>query len=441
MRHDLSMRHPFVVLALGLSVVSSFGRSAAANPIPAFPGAEGPGMYAVGGRGGRVIVVDSLADAGSGSLREAVRATGPRTIVFRVSGTIELTDPLVIEHPYITIAGHTAPGDGVTIKGSLRVSAADVVIRHVRCRAVAGDAISVVGAQQVVIDHCSVSWGDDEVLSVTDGSDDVSVQWSIISEGLNHGDHSYGSLIRGRNGQRVAFHHNLYAHHAGRSPRPGNYVVHTADPVGLHFDFRNNVVYDWGGRYAGYNADGDRRSITRMNFVANYYKAGPSSHGAMAFRETAAHARAWFADNMMNGARPDDPWALVAFRNFATEERAAYKLPGPLDMPLVATSNAATAFRNVLAHAGASRPRRDAVDERIIADVHNGTGRVIDRQSDVGGWPPLATVPAPHDADRDGMPDAWEVAQGLDPNDGSDGSRTGDAGYTNLERYLDELAQ
>jgi hypothetical protein len=436
-----SMRRPFFVLAVGLSIAWSFDRSAVAGPIPAFPGADGPGMYAVGGRGGRVIMVDNLEDAGPGSLRQAVRATGPRTVVFRVSGTIELTSPLVIEHPYLTIAGQTAPGDGVTIKGSLHVAAAHVIIRHVRCRAVAGDAISVVGAQQVVIDHCSVSWGDDEVLSVTDGSDAVSVQWSIISEGLNHSDHSYGSLIRGRNGQRVAFHHNLYAHHAGRSPRPGNYVVYTTDPIGLHFDFRNNVVYDWGGRYAGYNADGDRRSITRMNFVANYYKTGPSSRGAMAFRETATHARAWFADNMMNGVRPDDPWALVAFPGFDPEDLAAYKLAKPVNMPSVATSDAATAFRNVLAHAGASRPRRDAVDDRIIADVRDGTGRIIDRQSDVGGWPPLATIPAPRDADRDGMSDAWEVAHGLDPNDRTDGARTGRPGYTNLERYLEELAR
>jgi pectate lyase len=348
---------------------------------------------------------------------------------------------VIVDHPYVTIAGQTAPGDGIIVKGSLHIATDHVVVRHLRCRAMAGDAISVVGARHVMVDHCSASWGDDEVLSVTDGSDSVTVQWCIISEGLNHSDHGYGSLIRGRNGQRIAYHHNLYAHNAGRSPRPGNYIAHTADPVGLRFDFRNNVIYDWGGRYAGYNADSTRQSVTRMNFVANYYQPGPSSWGAMAFRESATYARGWFAENRMNGALPTDPWQLVTFRGFSAAEVAAYKLSAAIDMPSITTSDAATAFQNVLAHAGASRPGRDAVDLRIVTDVRNRTGGVIEHQTDVGGWPQLAAAPAQPDTDRDGMPDAWELAHHLDPTDRSDGVRTSHTGYTNLERYLHELAR
>lgn len=430
--------------SLGL-LISVFGfplRATADSSPLAFPGAEGAGRHSVGGRGGRVIEVTSLADSGPGSLRAALSASGRRTVVFRIGGTIEAATPLVIREPYVTVAGQTAPGDGVTLKGTLLVEADHVIVRHLRCRAVKDDALSISRARDVIVDHCSASWGDDEVLSVTGSPDRVTVQWSIISESLNHAGHGYASLIRGSAGATVTFHHNLFAHHAGRSPRPGNYKVHTDDPKGLIFDFRNNVVYNWGGRYAGYNADGIEQSITRMNFVGNYYRSGPDSFAGMAFRESATYGEAWFADNMMDGTLSEDPWSLVGFRGFGGTQLRRYKRAAPIPTPPVETEGAKSAFLRVLAHAGASKPQRDVVDRRIVANVRSRGGRIIERQGDVGGWPSYAvTTTDVRDFDQDGMADLWEREHGLNPEDPSDGPIDADGdGLTNLEDYLAELA-
>ncbi len=442
--------------AFALAVSAAAWAAGPAKQTPAFPGAEGFGAFAVGGRGGKVYEVTNLNDRGPGSLRAAVEAKGPRVVVFRVSGNVELKSTLAIRNPYITIAGQTAPGDGICLKNrALSIAADHVIVRFIRCRPgdnarAESDAISISSGRDIIVDHCSASWSVDETLSASSsrGLGNVTVQWCIISESLNDsihhkGAHGYGSLIRGGWGNGYTFHHNLYAHHSARLPRPGNYNNRTRDPKGFILDFRNNVVYNWGGSAAGYNADGSNGtdSITKMNFIGNYYKSGANSRGALAFSESSRSARAYFAGNSMNGTRPRDPWSLVTFRGFSAGQLERYRQSEPVPVPPVRTDDAATAYRRVLAGAGAALPKRDAVDARVVSDVENGTGRIINDEQDAGGWPALKSGEPPDDADHDGMPDKWEKARNLDPKDPSDGAddRDGD-GYTNIEEYINALA-
>jgi len=433
---------------LCLFVLFGFNNVWADPPVvPAFPGAEGFGRYSVGGRGGTIYEVTNLDNSGPGSLREAVDASGPRTVIFRVSGTIELLSRLIVDDPYITIAGQTAPGDGICLKNyAFQIKADHVIVRYMRFRPgnnmAVEDAVWVARGRNIIIDHCSVSWGGDETLSVaTDANDlgNVTIQWSMITESLNWLDHGYGSLVRGCYGNGYTFHHNLYAHHHGRSPRPGNYNSYTVDPCGLIFDFRNNVIYNWDGSYAGYNADADDK-ITKMNFVGNYYIEGPNSSGDDAFREECTASRAYFSDNWMNYGHPSDPWSLVRFDGFTYSEILAYKQSSPIPVAAVYTDDAETAYSWVLVDAGASFPERDSVDERVINDVIDGTGSIINDEDEVGGWPVLEPNTPPVDTDHDGMPDDWELAYCLDPNDSNDSSndRDGD-GYTNIEEYINWL--
>lgn len=450
-------------------------RTAAEPCLSAFPGAEGAGAGAKGGRGGAVFPVTTLDDyvpgeeaAIPGSLRAACDAQGPRTVVFRVSGTITLKTSLDIRRPFITIAGQTAPGDGICLKDyGLTIGTDDVVVRHLRVRPGHGagkavDSISVWRGRNIILDHCSASWSVDETLSVTRNEggeptpspDDVTVQWCMITESLDKsvhakGRHSCGSLLRGSYGAKYSFHHNIYAHHNGRSPRPGNYIGRDEDPKGLLFDFRNNVVYNWGS-YAGRNLD--PHSVTIANFVGNSYVTGPNSSEPVAFRQYCTFGSSYFHDNWMNGKCPEDAWNLVAFPDFGSglrkldyfknapvwtdERKAAFKRAVPVSMAPVTTAPAATAFEQVLAGAGADLPARDAVDRRIIEEIKTGAGRIIDDETSVGGWPELRSAPAPSDSDNDGMPDVWELRHGLDhaaPDNNADPD--GD-GYTNLEECL-----
>jgi len=423
-----------------------------ADSLPAFPGAEGFGMYSIGGRGGTIYEVTNLNNSGTGSLRAAVEASGPRIVIFRVSGTIALQSRLKISNPYITIAGQTAPGDGICLKDyGFQVSADNVIVRYIRFRLGDNtlqevDSVWIERGRNIILDHCSASWSVDEALSTSaqpNVLDNVTVQWCMITESLNcsiheKDCHGYGSLIRGGWGNGCTYHHNLYAHHRGRSPRPGNYNSYTIDPTGWIFDFRNNVVYNWGGSYAGYNADSD--SITKMNFVGNYYVQGPNSTGDDAFREQCTYSSAYFSDNWMNSVCPSNPWDLVRFDGFTEGQILAYKQSSPVPVESVDTDDAETAYWLVLADAGASFPVRDAVDERIINDVLDGMGCIIDDEDEVGGWPTLNSTDAPIDSDNDGMPDEWEFALCLDPSDSSDRNddRNGD-GYTNIEEYINWL--
>lgn len=458
-------------LALGAAALGLLGGCAQApapagvrsglppSALPAFPGAEGAGRFALGGRGGRVYTVTTLADGGPGSLREAVEAAGPRTVVFAVAGTIALTRPLVVRHGRLTIAGQTAPGEGITLRDQpFEIAADDVVLRFIRSRLgdatrVDGDAIGIVAGRRIIVDHVSASWSTDEALSVSArfdtparSFDEVTVQWSLISESLNRSAgkpagtaHGFGTLLRAARGARVSMHHNLWAHHLDRMPRPGNWLPPAVDPEGPRFDFRNNVFYDWGGTRAGYNLD--RATRSRYNFVANSYRRGPSSRGALAFEESSPLAQAWFEGNAMDGVLPADPWSLVRAhpQHLGTGLPAGYRLAAPLEVGPVTTEDALTAEVRVLVHAGASRTR-DAVDHRVVAQVRARSGGLIDSPAEVGGWPVLAGGPVPADSDGDGLPDAWERAAGLDPQDAADGARADPAsGYTHLERYLDSL--
>lgn len=420
----------------------------------AFPGAEGAGRLSAGGRGGRVIKVVNLNDSGPGSLRAAVEAVGPRIVVFEVSGTIALESALRISQPRITIAGQTAPGDGITLKNhELIVAADDVVVRYLRSRLgdegrAESDAIWVRSGRRIILDHVSASWSVDEALSVNngfrrpeDGFYDVTVQWSIIAESLNDslhvkGPHGYGSLIAGGYGTRISFHHNLWAHHQGRNPRPGNPVPPDRDPVGAFHDYRSNVFYDWGGAHAGYNADtGPKASRVHYNFVDNTYLQGPASTGRVMFNESNELARAWFAGNTMNGELPSDPWIFVSGKS-----TGEWRLSGPVDVAPVAADPSIRAYQRVLNESGASLAR-DAVDQRVVRSVRDRSGGLIDSQKEVGGWPLLKSLPAPQDSDSDGMPDAWEVSHHLNPSTDDSAQNVDGDGYTNIEVYLNELAR
>ncbi|MBN1480704.1 T9SS type A sorting domain-containing protein [candidate division KSB1 bacterium] len=414
---------------------------------PAFPGAEGSGRFASGGRGGSVYEVTTLSNSGPGSLVDAVRS-GNRSIVFRVSGTIELGSVILTPKSNTTIAGQTAPGDGICIKGRIRVNASNIIIRYIRVRVDAGaansdgDAIDISGGTNIIIDHVSASYARDEGISCQPESDMVTVQWCIISEGLTFENHSYGSLIRGDYGDQKTYHHNLYAHNWGRLPRPGNYTDVTDDPEGLYLDFCNNVIYNWQGSRPGYNDDSN--TMSRYNFIGNVYIRGPESSPSTIFRENGVHCIGYFENNSMNGIVPADPWSLVSFRSgYTAEQIAAYKARSALiEMEPVTTTSPEQAKTDVLVSAGASLPKRDTIDTRIVNDVLNRTGHSIATVAEQpeGGWPALNSLPAPDDNDHDGMPDDWEQTNGLNPNDPEDRNNIGQDGYTMLEVYLNSLA-
>lgn len=440
------------ITLIGVTLGAHPVRAQASAPSPvAFPGAEGAGRTSLGGRGGRVLRVTNLNDSGPGSLRAAVQADGPRTVIFDIGGTIRLASPLTIRRGRITLAGQTAPGGGITVRDYPLVAAADdIVIRHIRSRLgdesrTESDAVSIERGRRVILDHVSASWSVDETLSVGSRYDppehgiyDVTVQWSVIAESLNasghaKGEHGYGSLVRGGHGARMTFHHNLWAAHRARMPRPGNYNPPSVDPEGPRFEFRENVFHDWGGSHSGYNADTE--SLSAYAFIGNVYIPGPDSAGRWAFEESNPLARAWFEGNAMHGAVPADAWSLVK-----DSDRPNYRMAARPDWAEPATGTAAEVEAAVLAHAGAGRVR-DAVDERIIAGVRARSLRIIDSPSQVGGWPVLEAGTPWVDGDGDGMPDSWERANGLNPADATDGpaDRNGD-GWTNLEDWLNSLA-
>lgn len=430
---------------VGLAWLLSLAAAQAPDLPPAFPGAEGFGARTPGGRGGRVLIVRTLDDAGPGSLREALTAKGPRIVVFRTAGLITLGSSIEIAEPYLTIAGQTAPGDGVCIRGSgVVIRTHDVVVRHLRFRpgdtaATEVDGLSIGGgAHDVVVDHCSAGWSTDEALSLAGDARDVTVQWSLVAEALNRsvhhkGAHGYGSLMRARGG--VTLHHNLWAHNEARNPRLGDNYLRPPFPT---FDVRNNVIYDYGQICTGMT--GDRLNA---NYVANYIRPGPSSQrrrGVIALTDTAAVAF-HVAGNLVEGGEPGADGKRLFDRTEAGGRSLVTLAEQPFEAPPVRSTSAAEALRAVLAGAGATRPRRDAVDARIVREAETGGGRIIDSQREVGGWPDYATAAPPLDSDGDGMPDEWERARGLDPRNPADAAVAAAGGYTNVELYLNEMAQ
>lgn len=428
--------------------------------VKAFPTAEGFGAKALGGRGGVVIEVTNLDDRGPGSLRDAVEQEGPRTIVFRVGGTIVVERPIRIRDPYVTIAGQTAPGDGILIRNHpvndeppLTVETHDVVIRYLRLRpgpsgepSCCVDALGLMeGARNVMIDHVSLSWGVDELLGASEDASDFTVQWSILSEALRRGGHakderhSRGLLVSTQDGGNVSIHHNLFAHSEGRNPE-----------VALGYgvaDIVNNVLYNPNFRMIEIS---EANAKPYANVVGNIMRNGKNTklnnpeinNHIVRARDVDDGAHEGFVMYVVgnidelyrtNDTMPEDVSLIEEDRRFL----AAARQPAPF----VTTTLAKRAYADVLERAGATLPRRDAVDERVIASVHDRKGKVIDDPSEAGGWPRLASGTPPVDSDHDGMPDAWEHELGLDPEDPADrnGDVTGD-GYTNLEDYLNELA-
>jgi arylsulfatase A len=428
-------------------------------PPVAFPGAEGYGRFALGGRGGDVYIVTNLNDDGPGSLRHGIAsAAGPRTIVFEVSGTIELKSPLTIDKSRLTIAGQTAPGDGITLKDhTLRLrNISDVIIRFLRVRLgdknkppKAYDTITTEDIDRVMFDHLSASWAIDGIQDLRRGGN-FTLQWSIFSEALNHsihpeGPHAMCASFRSPTAS-LTLHHNLFATSRDRHPTLGS-AENTPGPAHV-IDFRNNVMYNWSGtaNFADHF----------VNAINNYWRPGPETdparrpisikgnqpamaHGFMSGNVFEGQD-GWTRDNYaaLDFERWAKPGSKYQYRGTVSEWRAPAPKGGK-NAP--ATQTAGEALTLVLGRAGASRAR-DAVDARIVADARAHTGRLIDSQDQVGGWPQLRSLPAPPDADRDGMPDVWETAHGLNPHDAAD--RNGDRdhdGYTNLEEYLNVLAQ
>ncbi len=436
----------------------------------AFPTAEGYGKFALGGRGGVVYEVTHLNDSGEGSLRAAVEAEGPRTVVFRVSGNIELESPIHIKNPYITIAGQTAPGDGICLKNHpLSIDADHVIVRYLRVRPgdVSGKDYDAVGGRffkHVIIDHVSASWSIDECMSIYQ-CDSITVQWCLISESLsgsNHvkGSHGFGG-IWGSN--YSTYHHNLLAHHSSRNPRMASGSGFT--------DYRNNVIYNWGynSLYGGEAKQNGRPQyyFSTFNIVANYYKPGPATQpGEVSHRianpsfrnETDDFGKWYIAENFMEGNREvtENNWNGGVQTKLAIEK---FKLDAPWEAMPIKQQSPKNAYKQVLENVGATLPERDPLDIRIIAEVKAGkatyegktykqrvkvadpsqpTG-IIDSQADVGGWPELKSLPAPKDSDHDGMPDDWELANDLDPLNASDRNAIASDGYTQLERYLNQI--
>jgi hypothetical protein len=409
----------------------------------AFPGAEGFGKYTSGGRGGKVLTVRNLADHGPGSFRAAVEAEGPRIVVFSTSGTIALESALIVRNANITIAGQTSPG-GVCIKNfPVIVEADNVIIRFMKFRLgdeskQEADALTAIkGNHNIIIDHCSISWATDECASFYRNRN-FTLQWCIISESLNNsihekGAHGYGGIWGGKG---ASFHHNLLASHTSRLPRFSGSASTPNSPDEL-VDFRNNVIYNWqhNSSYGGEKG--------RYNIVGNYYKPGPATKierfhfinpwapfGKFFICENVFAGRVDLTKNNMLGiskAHPDSVTVDI-----------------PFDVISITRQNATSAFARVLDYAGDSHCR-DSVDRRIIAEVRSGRSEggamkngIIDSQADVGGWPLLKYTAAENDSDSDGMPDGWEVENGLNPHADAS-SRALHQEYDNIEVYLGEL--
>lgn len=437
----MALRSLSLNVCLLLGTFFWFGILSAADPraelFPAFPGAEGAGAYTPGGRGGKIFVVNTLEDylPGKekpipGSLRHAVDSEGPRTIVFDIGGIIDLKNDLELRHPFVTIAGQSAPADsgGITLRRySLEVKTHDVILRHLRIRPgdLAGkelDGLSC-SAQNVIIDHCSVSWAIDETLSTNGDSRDLTVQWCFITESLNDslhkkGEHGYGSLISGPG--EISYHHNLYAFHNSRNPRPGDILL----------DFRNNTIVGWGIR-PGYNRD----NVTLMNYVGNTL----IPYGYSKFQQAAFHTeflpddprmRFFLRENTHFGTPEgtrDNSLLIAPPEKKGRESILPLLVNAPFATATVSTDPTAEAYQRVLSSAGATLPRRDAVDERVANQVRNHTGGIINSPKDVGGWPDIPLVKASADrfsrfqanpvadSDQDRFTDLEEFLNGTDP--------------------------
>ena len=463
------LQEPVPGMAPPMPFVMPFG-------IPAFPGAWGGGMFTTGGRGGKVIAVTNLQDSGPGSLREAVNAEGPRIVLFRVAGVISLKSNLDIANPDITIAGQSAPGDGICIANhSLNINTYNVILRHLRVRrgdpkgGQGSDNIGGNPKHHIIVDHCTASWGRDENLSLYRGMvqcpdpnspsktlrvkrpvSNLTIQYCISSEALGPG-HEFGGTWGGRD---ATFHHNLFACNTGRNPSIG---------MSGKFDYRNNVVFNWGHRTMD---GGDETSL--VNVINNYYKSGPATNHNMLstiarveqrdmyspkgrlkevswYPATGKRSGKWYvAGNVVEGFAEvtADNWKGMKLRDSSAKPEHA-RVYTPFEGWPLNQQTAMQAYEEVLSNAGATLPRRDTVDQRVTEMVRTGkvtTGNgIINDPDQVGGYPEytFSADKVPADTDQDGMPDDWEKKHGLNADSPSDSSRDLDKdGYTNVEEYL-----
>ncbi len=538
-----------VAMAAVATIIPAYSQDA---ELPSFPGAEGFGAITVGGRGGKVIHVTNLEDSGEGSFRWACEQAGRRTIVFDVSGTIHLKSELRLRNGFVTIAGQTAPGDGICVADyPFVISAQNVIIRFMRFRlgnealktnksAHEGDGLGGMDSSKIIIDHCSVSWSIDECLSVY-GSKNTTVQWCMVTQSLVNSGHSKGAHGYGGNwgGSGASYHHNLLAHHGSRTPRLG---PRTGTQMDERMDMRNNVIYNYAGEgcYGG--------EYMTVNMVNNYYKPGPATSTLSASKQkrmakpgirtfsycigdanlktTATNYNkvkgtslttckltidpsdkgyltfegddnkyeidvdkltitvdgktvkvstndwgkalhkwgSYYIEGNVNSKYADvsannwkiglfdqiDKGSKVDYHDAKEEELRAFV---PMEFAAVTTHSAEVAYERVLEYAGASLSR-DEYDKMMVADTRDGKASCkvggigqgfINSQDDIKyadgstGFPKLTSKEAPTDTDGDGIPDEWETANGLNPNDPEDGPKTSENGYTNLENYLNSL--
>ncbi len=482
--HHSSIMKKFA-LPIAALLVSSFSLSAN-EAAPAFPGAEGHGRYVTGGRGGKIIHVTNLNDSGAGSFRAALETTGKRVIVFDVAGTIHLNSDIKLKKGNVTILGQTAPGGGITVADyTFQVDADNVVVRFMRFRRGTdknlndgADASWGRNHHNIIFDHCSFSWSIDEVASYYD-NENFTMQWCTVAEGLNNaghdkGAHGYGGIWGGKG---ASFHHNLLAHNNNRNPRLNgaryNWEGFT-DPKrkgrssvdAEEVDLRNCVMYNWGtgnGAYGG--------PLGNHNIVNNYYKHGPATKNKTRVFQCSKNnskdsdgvlpqdefGKFYISGNYMDALslseekRANYDWAGVVYDKGGS--RSLVELAEPCDMAEVTTHTAEEAYNKVLEYAGASL-YRDAVDARYAEEVRTRTATykgsvsnlagILDVNADFGGFPELPAGTPIVDSDNDGMPDDWELLNGLNPNDASDAvsySLDPRGWYTNIELYANSLVE
>ncbi|MBI5353863.1 MAG: hypothetical protein HZB50_14565 [Chloroflexi bacterium] len=442
--------------------------------LPAFPGAEGFGTSTPGGRHGRIIFVTNLNDTTDvnsldyvGSLRWALEHTWPmdsadpysqrRMIIFKVGGVISLVDRLILTNPFVTIAGQTAPGEGITLKGSgMIIATHDVIVRGVRVRVgdqgqptccLDGINISTTHASSdvynIVVDHSSVSWSIDENISTWIDpkrpftAHDITIQWSIISEGLHNSihldegatetdPHSMGAIL-GQDGTNMTVHHNLFAHNWARNPRISGII---------NSEIINNVIYGWGNAAVEINSD---KNITHI--LNNYFKADLNSSHEEIVLSDHMHLESWvYIDNNLTYDFRDSERLIKSRIKVSETFKIARKYL--FDSSNVTMNSPETVYEDVLNFAGVTYPVRDLIDQRIVDEVRTGTGNIIDSQDQVGAWPNYQTVYSTQDTDDDGIPNEWELAHGLDPNFSGDAgsfSFRAPSGYSWIEEYINSL--
>jgi len=462
-------KHFTKLLATG--ILCGIGTLINAQNVLSFPGAEGFGRYTTGGRSGKVYFVTKLTDDGSeGTLRYAINQKGSKYIVFKTGGTIYLESPLKIKEGNVTIAGQTAPGDGITVANyETFVSADNVVIRYLRFRMgdqknFEGDALGARLIKNLIVDHCSMSWSTDETVSIYN-NENTTLQWCVIAESLRNsvhrkGAHGYGGIAGGKS---ASFHHNIYAHHDSRNPRLGEYAGSKFALTDLT-DFRNNVIYNWGHNNV-YGGEG-----MNVNIVNNYYKPGPATMTKQRLvaidknekPETEVYniwGKYYINGNVIEGNSEvaKDNWTEGVFAqmkssyNLTAQDKSEIKINQPHDIQNnIKTQSPKEAYDKILQIGGASLVR-DAVDLHVLKDVKDGsftykgskgsTNGIIDSQKDVGGFPDLKQGTPLPDSDNDGMPDEWEIKNHLNPKVANASGRNLDKNYDNIEMYFNDLVR